>query len=183
MGAVKWKGRVVAQLYATADFNRVPHYLLTPWSIVVLEKLAGSQLVRKFPAFYGTRRFITEFTSAHKLSLSWANSIQSMLPYPTSWRCILILSSHLRLYCPSGLFPRGFPTKTLYTPPPIRATCPAYLIDSAVHCRHKSIRILLQFKGKINALIYFTWTDVLLGEARVIAYRLPSKSPLYFPRC
>jgi hypothetical protein len=28
-------------------------YLLTPWSRVLLEKLTGSQLVKKFPAFYG----------------------------------------------------------------------------------------------------------------------------------
>ena len=30
---------------------------LTPWSRVFLEKLTGPQLVKKFPAFYGTRRF------------------------------------------------------------------------------------------------------------------------------
>jgi hypothetical protein len=29
---------------------------------------------------------------------------------------ILILSTHLRLGLPNGLFPSGFPTKTLYTP-------------------------------------------------------------------
>jgi len=32
---------------------------------ILLEKLTGSHLVKKFPAFYGTRRFITAFTSAH----------------------------------------------------------------------------------------------------------------------
>ena len=37
---------------------------LTPWSKILLEKLTDSQLVKKFPAFYGTRRFITAFTGA-----------------------------------------------------------------------------------------------------------------------
>jgi hypothetical protein len=37
-----------------------------------LEKLTVSQLVKKFPAFYGTRRFITAFTRARHLSLSQA---------------------------------------------------------------------------------------------------------------
>ena len=47
-----------------------PTYLFTPWSRIVLEKLTGFQLLKKFPAFYGTRRFITAFTSARQLSLS-----------------------------------------------------------------------------------------------------------------
>jgi hypothetical protein len=34
--------------------------------------------------------------------------------HPTTWS-ILILSFHLRLSIPSGLFPSDFPTKTLYT--------------------------------------------------------------------
>ena len=91
-------------------------YLLTPWCRVLLEKLTGLQLVKKFPAFHGTRRFITVLTSVRHLSLSWANPIQSTYPHPTSWRSILILSTHLRLGLPSGLLPSGFPTKTLYTP-------------------------------------------------------------------
>ena len=45
-------------------------YLLTPWSRVLLEKLASLQLVKKFLAFYGTRRFLTALTSARHLSLS-----------------------------------------------------------------------------------------------------------------
>ena len=90
-------------------------YSLTPRCRVLLEKLTGLQLVKKFPAFHGTRRFITAFTSVRHLSLSWANPIQSIYPHPTSWRSILILSTHLRLGFPSGLFPSGFPTKNLYT--------------------------------------------------------------------
>ena len=90
--------------------------LSTPWCRVLLEKLTGLQLVKKFPAFNGTRRFITALTSVRHLSLSWASPIQSIYPHPTSWRSILILSTLLRLGLPSGLFPSGFPTKTLYTP-------------------------------------------------------------------
>jgi len=44
-------------------------YLLTPCSTVLLEKLTCSQLVKKFPAFYGTRMFITAFTRTRHLSI------------------------------------------------------------------------------------------------------------------
>ena len=105
-------------------------YLLTPWSRVLLEKLTGLQLVKKFPAFHGTRSFIIALTSVRHLSLSWASPIQSIYPHPTSWRSILILSTHPHLGLPNCLLPSGFPTKTLYTPlfSPIRDTCPAQLI-------------------------------------------------------
>jgi len=54
-------------------------YFLTSYSWVFLEKLTDRQLVKNFPAFYGTQRFITAFTRASYLSLSWAISIQSLL--------------------------------------------------------------------------------------------------------
>ena len=62
------------------------NYLITPWCRVLLEKLTGLQLVKKFPAFHGTRRFITALTRVRHLSLSWASPIQSTCPHPTSWR-------------------------------------------------------------------------------------------------
>ena len=105
-------------------------YLLTPRCRVLLEKLTGLQLVKKFPAFHGTRRFITALTSVRHLSLSRASPIQSIYTHPTSWRSVLILSTHLCLGLPSGLFPSGFPYKTLYNPlsAQIHATCPVHLI-------------------------------------------------------
>ena len=105
-------------------------YLLTPWSRVHLEKLTCFQLVKKFPSFYGTRRFITAVTSARHLSLSCASSFQSIPPHPTSWRSIFVLSSHLRLGLPIGLFHSVFHTKTSYTPllSPIRTKYPAHNI-------------------------------------------------------
>ena len=50
-------------------------YLLTLWCRVLLEKLTGLQLVKKFPAFHGTRRFIIALTSDRHLSLSWASPV------------------------------------------------------------------------------------------------------------
>jgi len=41
-------------------------YLLSPWSRALLENLRGFQLVKKFPTFYGTRRFITLLISEFK---------------------------------------------------------------------------------------------------------------------
>ena len=102
--------------FVSSTYAHTCSYLITPCSRALLEKMTCSQLVKKFPAFYATRRFITAFTSARHLSLPWARSIQSMAPNPTVGRSISILTSHLRLGLPSGLFASVFPTKPLYKP-------------------------------------------------------------------
>ena len=139
-------------------------YLLTPWSRVLLEKLTGLQLVKKFPAFYGTRWFITALTSVRHLSLSWASPIESPYPHPTSWRSILI-STHLCLGLPSGLFPSGFPTKTLYAPlsSPIRVTCPAPLILLDFITRTILGEEYRSFSSSLCSLLHSPVTSSLLG--------------------
>ena len=70
-------------------------YFLTPYSTVLLEWQTGPQLVKKFPTFYGTRRFITALTSACYPYPSWTRSIQSMSPpsYFMKIHLIIILPS------------------------------------------------------------------------------------------
>ena len=62
---------------------------------------------------------------------SYPEPNQPKLPalIPISSRSILILSSHLRIGLPKGLFPVGLPVKILKAllPSSILATCPAYL--------------------------------------------------------
>jgi hypothetical protein len=79
-------------------------------------------------SMYGTRRFITAFTRALHWSLSWARSIQSIPSNPISVRSILILSTHLRLGLPNGLFWISHQYPICITLRPIRATCSAHLI-------------------------------------------------------
>jgi hypothetical protein len=50
-----------------------------------------TQLLKKFPAFYGTKRFIAVFTRARHWSLSWARWIQSTSCHHISRRSILII--------------------------------------------------------------------------------------------
>jgi hypothetical protein len=88
-------------------------YLLN-WAL--LEKPPIVELPKNFPAFYGTRRFITVFTRALHSFPSWTRSIQS-IPSNPILRSILVLSTHLCLGLPSGLFPSGVPSDILYLRP------------------------------------------------------------------
>ena len=66
---------------------------------------------------------------------------------------------------PSGLFPSGFPTKTLYTPlsSPIRATCPAHLILVDFITRTKLGEGYRSFSSSLCGLLHSPVTSSLLG--------------------
>jgi hypothetical protein len=71
-----------------------------------------------------------QYSQVHATCLYHEPARSNPYTHPTSWRAILILSSHLRLGLSSALFPSGFPTNTPYNLSPIRATFPAHLIFS-----------------------------------------------------
>jgi hypothetical protein len=68
---------------------------LATLSRVLHETLTISELVKKFPAFYGTPMFITVVTTARHLSLSWARSIRYSPSHSLYLRCTVILTWHL----------------------------------------------------------------------------------------
>ena len=115
--------RAVSRKQQWHDYKVFAYFLtyLIPYGTYSMVQSPSSEdnPIKKFPAFHGTRRIITAFTSAPHLSLSCARSIQSMPPHPTSWRSILILSSHLRLGLPGDSFRQVSapkPCLNLYSP-------------------------------------------------------------------
>ena len=139
-------------------------YLLT-YSMQQSPSYEANRLVKKFSVFYGTRRFITAFTSARHLSVSSASSIQSKPPHPTSWWSIWILSSHLHLGFPSDFFPSGFPTTTLYTPllSTIRAICHAHLINLEIITRTLLDEQYRSLSSSLCSFLHSPVTSSLLG--------------------
>jgi hypothetical protein len=83
---------------------------LTPRSWALLERSLAARTFDGFPAFYGTRRFNTEFTRALHLCLSWARQIQftsthSPLQdpyyYPTTYVLVFLVASFFLAFPPA----------------------------------------------------------------------------------
>jgi hypothetical protein len=103
----------------------------------------------------------------------YSESYQSSpCPHPSSWRSVLILSSHFLLGLPSGLIPSGFPTKILYAPllSPVCATCSAYLIKlqeffKILRIFTFDLLIIHQFLYHLSSFLLYHFPDSRLKEA------------------
>ena len=104
-------------------------YLLTPWCRVLLEKLTCLQLVKKFPAFHGTRRFFTHKRPPPVSILSQPNPVHIPTYHLLEIHPNIIHPSTPRSpqWSPSLRLPHQDPIHPLSSP--IRATCPAHLIS------------------------------------------------------
>jgi hypothetical protein len=97
----------------------------TPLSRVLLEKLTGSQLVKKYLAFFVTRRFIAAFTGAAICPYPVADQSS---PYPPShfkihfniipiYACVFQMVSFPRVSPPEACMLLSSPPYMLQTPP------------------------------------------------------------------
>ena len=102
------------------------------------------QLVKKFPAFHGTRRFITAFTSVRHLSLSWANPIQN-----------IDLSSCIIVYCLNDVKFLKVRYKFVYFSIVSKSYTFRYRPLSNQEC-NRAVPIL----GTLLFLLYFNHTDI-----------------------
>ena len=143
-------------------FTRFPHFsafLVTPWSRALLEKLTSSQLVKKFPTFYGTQK-----------SLPYSQ-VPVTCPYPESdqsWPCppSHFLKIHLNINPP--IYSWVFQVVSFHhVPPPkpcIRHFYPPYALHSLSiiiirrrrkRKRWRNLNIVLNDKQNIYPLFHF----------------------------
>jgi hypothetical protein len=111
---------------------------LTSWNRV-LEQLRP-QLVKKSPAFYGTRRSYTALNRAHRLFVSWARLIQ---PTPSQTVSFKIYCNIIVPYTPrSRKWPLSFtfPHQNTVCTSPLPGTCRLHCLSCVLDLLTRTVR-------------------------------------------
>ena len=117
----------------TTYMRNVDFYSLTPWNRVLREKLTSSQLVKKFPAFYGIRMFITSLkNSATCPILSQTNPV-----HDSPFHCLKI---QLNIIIPSDVYSISIVQQQSASI--LALLCPWYLFSKAEMSWWKCYRVL-----------------------------------------
>ena len=125
---------------------------VTPCSTVLPEKLGGSELIKKFSAFYGNRKFIVTFTNARQLSFTLSQMI-SLSPTPCE-----TLRYVVRFYDEEFLAP--LPTPKLENHPLSTIRDCLYQITRSPHPRAFLTVLALTKLGMLIIAIFLTSTAV-----------------------
>jgi hypothetical protein len=136
-----------------------------------LAKPTVTRLVRKFPAFYGTWRFITVLTRARH----WTRWNQSTPSHLIPLRSILILSSHLRLGLSSSLSSTGLSIKNCYAflISGIHTACPAHIILTKFGKQYKL------WRSSLCGLLQPSATSSFLGPILLLSTLFSNTLNLY----
>jgi hypothetical protein len=113
---------------------------LTPRIRILFEKLTVTQLVKKFPAFYDIRRFITVVTKARYWSLSCTRSIHCTYSLTFGFLCPPVCAKVCCAVFPPP--PSRFSTKILHAfLPCVLHAPPISLIDLIITICYKPVQL------------------------------------------
>jgi hypothetical protein len=132
--------------------------LSPPWNLPIV------QLLKNFPAFYGTRRFIAVFTRALHWYLSRARSSQSIPSHAISLRSIHPPTSWSSQWSPTFRLSHQYPTCI----PPLPPSCympfpshPPWLVHSNYTWRRAQVtRLLIMQFSSTSCHFISLWSNV-----------------------